>query len=587
VALVTSLGLAVLAGCAGLPDSGPAGSGRPIGETSVEPLQADPQGPRPGAGPAEVVGDFLHAGAGFADDHAVARSFLVGPAARSWRPARGTLVYQDDAVLTVRQLGGGEQVRVETQAPVAATIDASGRYTEARPGTTARATFTTERVGGQWRVSGLADDFGLWMPPYEVARAYAPVRINYLVPGSRMLVPDLRWFGGARAGLATALVRGLLDGPPAYLRDAVVSAAPPETGLSVDAVPSTDGVAQVDLTSAVLRGTPDQRRALWAELATTLGQLPGVSGVRITVAGRPFVVPGVTASSAGTDLGFTDDVRVAGEPLILTSGRLQRVDPGSGNAVPAAGTSVAGSASGAGLRSLSAGPRGTPLVGVDGAGTAVLRLTVEGRRDLVLTGTQLRDPVVDPRERIWTADGAVPGRLLVVDGSAAPGGASGSAAGAADRAGLVELTPAWLQGRSVEALDVSRDGARVAVVSSRGGERRLDVAGVVRNESGRPTRLSGTALAVARSLDDVRDVAWADRGTLVLLARSGNGPIRPYSASVGGTATALPDVDGAVSVAAGDGLRAVYVTTAAGQVLARSGSGWRFLGPGRGVTVPG
>jgi hypothetical protein len=92
---------------------------------------------------------------------------------------------------------------------------------------------------------------------------------------------------------------------------------------------------------------------------------------------------------------------------------------------------------------------------------------------------------------------------------------------------------------------------------------------------------------VADSLDDVRDVAWADRGSLVVLGRVGTGPVRPYSVSVGGTATALPDVDGAVSVAVGDGLRAVYVTTASGQVLARSGSGWRLLGAGRGVTVPG
>jgi hypothetical protein len=136
-------------------------------------------------------------------------------------------------------------------------------------------------------------------------------------------------------------------------------------------------------------------------------------------------------------------------------------------------------------------------------------------------------------------------------------------------------------------VDVSRDGARVAVDSSRGGDRRVDVAGVVRDQGGAPVRLSGEALPVARSLDEVRDVAWADRGTLVLLARRGTGALRPYSASVGGTATALPYVPGVVSIAAGDGLRAVYVTTASGELLARSGSGWRPLGPGRAVTVPG
>jgi hypothetical protein len=560
--------------CSGLPDSGPAGAGRPLEETSVEPLLADPQGPRPSASPTEVVGDFLKAGVGFTDDHAVARSFLVDAAASSWRPQRGTLVYQDDAALTVRQVGTGSRVRVQTQAPVSATIDAAGRYAEARPGTTATAWFTAERVGGQWRVSSLEPDFGLWLPQYQLARVFAPVRISYVVPGRRLLVPDLRWFGGARAGLATAMVRQLLGGPPGYLRDAVATSAPDGTRLSVNAVPSTDGTAQVDLTGTVLQAAPEQRRALWAQLSSTLGQLPGVSGVRLTAAGSPFVVPGLGPSPADSDLGFSDDVRVAGEPLVLTGGGLQRMDSGSGELAPVSGSTPAGSASGAGLRSVSAGPGGSPLVAVDLAGRALLRLTPAGRRERVLSGTGLLDPVVDPTGRVWTADRTVPGRLLVVD-IGAPGSPSS------------ELAPAWLSGRSLQAIDVSRDGARVAVVSSQGGRRRVDVAGVVRDRTGRPLRLSSTALRVAQSLDDVRDVAWADRGTLVVLARRGTGALRPYSASVGGVATALPDVRGAVSVAAGDGLRAVYLTTGSGQVLARSGSGWRVLGAGNAVTVPG
>jgi hypothetical protein len=347
----------------------------------------------------------------------------------------------------------------------------------------------------------------------------------------------------------------------------------------VDAVPSTDGIAQVDLTAAALRGTPQQRQALWAQLSTTLGQLPGISGIRLTAAGSPFVVPGVDGRSAGVDLGYSDDVRVSSEPLVLTFGRTQRVDTGSGELVPVAPSSAAGAMSGAGLRSISAGPGGTPLVGLGAAGRGLLRLTGSGRRELLLTGARLRDPAVDSTGRVWTADGQQPGRLLVAD--------TGTPAAGSERPAPATLSPGWLRGRVVEAVEVSRDGARVAVVSSRGADRRVDVAGVVRDGDGHPLRLSGEALPVARSLDDVRDVAWADSGTLVLLARRGTGSVRPYSASVGGIATELPDVGGAVSITAGDGLRAVYVTTAAGEVLARSGSGWRLLGQGRGVTVPG
>jgi hypothetical protein len=41
-----------------------------------------------------------------------------------------------------------------------------------------------------------------------------------------------------------------------------------------------------------------------------------------------------------------------------------------------------------------------------------------------------------------------------------------------------------------------------------------------------------------------------------------------------------------VGVAVGDGLRAVYLTTAAGLVLVRSGNGWQTVGAGQAVTVP-
>ena len=55
---------------------------------------------------------------------------------------------------------------------------------------------------------------------------------------------------------------------------------------------------------------------------------------------------------------------------------------------------------------------------------------------------------------------------------------------------------------------------------------------------------------------------------------------------VGGPATALAAAPDAVAVAAGDGLRAVYLTTDRGTVLARSGTGWATVGVGRSVSVP-
>jgi hypothetical protein len=144
----------------------------------------------------------------------------------------------------------------------------------------------------------------------------------------------------------------------------------------------------------------------------------------------------------------------------------------------------------------------------------------------------------------------------------------------------------WLMGRTVRALDVSRDGARIAIVSTaRDGSVRLDVGGIVRDATGQPTRLA-TNLVVGRNLRRPTDVAWGDRTSLVVLAQDAKGVVTPYEVVVGGTVTALAPAPQVLHVTVGDGLRAVYLTTSAGTVLVRSGDGWRTVGQGRGVTVP-
>jgi hypothetical protein len=152
----------------------------------------------------------------------------------------------------------------------------------------------------------------------------------------------------------------------------------------------------------------------------------------------------------------------------------------------------------------------------------------------------------------------------------------------------VFLAPSWLSGRIVRALDVSRDGARVAIVSSgAGGARRLDVTGIIRGPGGQPTGLAAP-LEVARSLTGVVDAAWADSTALVVLGYGASDRVvAAYEVVVGGTSTALPRVPGvALTVATGDGLRAVYVTTSAGTVLGRSGTSWAVVGAGRSVSIP-
>jgi hypothetical protein len=381
-------------------------------------------------------------------------------------------------------------------------------------------------------------------------------------------------------------VRQLIAGPPDYLQGAVSTGIPPGTRLAVEAVPTTDGIAQVDLTATALAASPEQRVALWAQLTATLRQLPSVSGVHITVNGAAFPIPGVSGTTAQDDQGYRDDVRVTGTPIVLSGDRLLRVDIGTGTVDEVGSGSSRGLPPAPGVRSVSAAPAATFLGGVSTGGTRLLRLRSDGTGLTLATGTSLVDPAVDARGWTWTADLAAPGRLTAV----AP--VPGSDPDALPQNARRVITVPWLEGRTVRALDVSRDGARMAVLSSgddgSGSHRttmRLDVAGIVRDGTGQPVRLADNHV-VGRGLRSPSDVAWGDRMSLVVLAAGSKSVVTPYEVVVGGSATALAPAPGVVGVAVGDGLRAVYLTTSSGTVLVRSGNGWRTVGPGRSVTVP-
>jgi hypothetical protein len=571
--------LAVLAACGGsMPDSGQAGAGREIGDVSADPLRVVPEGPAPGAEPAAVVSGFLRAGAGFDDDHAVARTFLTAQASSVWNPTQGTVIYPDDTSLSVVTRTRGHDREVVVSAPVWAVIDELGQLVLARPGTTTSTSFELTRTDGDWRVSTLQPDLGLWMPRYEFERAYTPLRLYFAATGTRVLVPDLRWFAGPRAGLATEMVRALLAGPAPYLRGAVTSGAPGMTTLGVDAVPTSDGTAQIDLSSSALAASPEQRQQLWAQLTASLRQLPTVSGISLTADGAAYPVAGLPDKGSAGDLGYAEDVRVAGPVVVLSEGRLRQVDPGTGALAGAPAGRYAGIDVG-GLRAVAAGIDDDLLLGIDSGGRRLLALAAQQPATTLYAGADLTNPVIDVHGWAWTADRARAGALAVVAST------SSTAASAGQTSAARLLRPGWLSGRRVLALDVSRDGSRLAVVSATsGGPSRLDVAGIVRDSTGRPTSLAPPRSA-AHSLPSVRDVSWADRTNLAVLAGQ-PGAAQPYQVEVGGLVGALPPVQDPVTISAGDGLRAVYVVTGSGRVLVRTGNGWRPLGPGTSVTIP-
>lgn len=584
VCLLFGLLVAMLAGCGGLPDSGSAGSGRRVQRIPDEPLQVAARGPRAGEGPDEVVDGFLHAGAGFDDNHGVARLFLTGAAKTKWTPGQSTVVYRDDASLLRPGRATGQTWLVTVSAPVWATIDGTGRMTLARPGTTSRTEIRLERRDGQWRIDELDPHFGLWMAKYEFERTYTPLRLSFVAVGSRLLVPDLRWFAGSRASLATAVVKQLLNGPPPDLGAGVVTGFPAGTRLGVEAVPITGGTATVELSEVALRADPLQRDHLWAQLRTTLRQLPQVSRIAVSVAGVPYPLgKGGTARGLDDAGGYTEEVPLSRPVLALRSGRLVALDLVGGEPVRSSVDGSLGGVALTGLRAVALMPEPQLVVGVDTAGSHLIAVRAGTGRVVLASAPGLLDPVADRIGWVWTASASRPGQLLVTRAQSAAG---------AVRAPPRWLHPAWLAGRRVLSLDVARDGARVAVMSvGSDGATRLDVAAIVRDSAAAPTALTASR-TVGQSLSAIADVSWADATHLVVLAQPATadgdvevGPLTPFEVEVGGLVTELPPVRSAQQVWAGAGLSAVLVRTAANQLLLRSGSGWRPVGSGLSVAI--
>ena len=569
---------AAASACGGIPDSGPVHAGAQLdGPPPVRVLAAPPV---PGASPTEIVRGFLRAQPGLDDDAAVARSYLVGDAARTWatKGAR-VVVYPDESSLRVAA-GTAGQFTVTTA--VDATVDANGVYAAAAPGAKAALKLKLVRSSGEWRISHLDDAQSRWLTSFDLDRVYAQIPLYYGVPGSRVLVPDLRWFA-ATSGLATVVARAQLAPPPAYLRGAVTTGIPDGTSLAVGSVPTAGTVASIDLTLSARQPSSSDRTLLWAQLAASVAQTPGVVSVRVLANGKLLELPGqsVATGTTAAALGFSTDAGPSSSAIAVstTDGhsdltQLALAIGGTGSVVKATLPSFS-----VPLRWLARSSDGREFAGVDSTDRLLLRVVDGKTMTALVTSGGLTGPSYDARRWLWTASSGpgLPTRVHAVL----------TANGAKD-AGDVTLSAPWLDGRQISALQISRDGARALVASTGRGGWRLDVSGIQRDSRGKPVSLTGP-LRIGVTLSDILDASWVDATTVAVLGRRATDKtVEPYLATVGAETDALPQVSGAVAIAAGDGRGSITIADAKGEVLGRGGStGWVVIGKGVDVAFPG
>lgn len=561
-AALTAAVLLALAGCVGIPTSGPVGVGvEGVSEQgAVEPLGDPP--PQDGS-PEDIVRGFLGASAaGFSraassgdagDDFRNAREYLSGETRRSWTPRERVVVYPTASSPKISMLGGSQ---VKVQLRVAARVDADGRYVQAGPDAEEALTFDlVEDSSGQWRISALEDGVVLSEPNFEAI--YRPATVYFLSPDRTFLVPETRWF--PLRNLATSIVRAVLAGPSPWLRDAVRSAVPEGATLQPDAVSvDEDGVASVSLAAGGLPTERADRALLQAQLEASL-RPARVRTVQVSAAGVPL---GEEAAKLerGQDGGGSLEA-VQGDTLVTLS---------QGKLVPVEGV---GSLAGLDARSPARAPDDRMRVVLSGADALVTVPTARAASRTLLTGRALTAPSVDRLGWVWTASPDVDGALLTVDdaGESVPVGAS------------------WLTGRTVLSLRVARDATRVAVVSNGPDGVRVDVAAVVRDDSGTPQMLAEPT-RVGATLVDATRVVWVDEATLGVLGRSGSTTTAVYHlVPLSGQVQARPAIVDSVAIAGGKGEGILYVATSSGQLFARAdGPSWAPVAEGvRDPSFPG
>ena len=465
VAVVVLLTLA-LAGCGGLPASGPVVDGRRLGDSIQDPVRVSVQGPTPGASQESIAGGFVRAGADTDETRQTGKDYLTPQSVDLWRWSTQDIVIYDSLAdgLTVRKVGSD---RVEVSVVAIARVTPEGRYQEMAPGTTVKAVFGLTKVSGEWRIQLPSTGFGLWLDSSSFDRLYINENVYYVTLTGRLLVPDSRWFpAGPR--LTTSLARAQLEPVPAYLEGAVFTGVPPKAKLAVNAVPVDDsGRAVVDLSAAALEANPDARTAMWAQLTASLSQVGSVTQVSLTAEGAGLELPDgrLTANSA-QELGFDQPPVASFDTALLRTGdQIKRIDPryipdsavGAGRPdTKPLDVDVASIPRGWTTLALSTDGKQIAAVGGDGKDLSLWQANTK-TMEVAPFGTEITRPAYDSSGYLWVGALGRTGAPQIFVFPPAVGDVPPKA---------VAVPAPWLAGRRVVSLNVSPDGARLLVATT-------------------------------------------------------------------------------------------------------------------------
>lgn len=535
----------LLAGCAGIPTSGPVKPGSALAVSDTSTIEFFPSGPARDATQEQILRGFLEAASGPQNDYAVAKQFLTPEFQTKWDPNASVSIDS-----SVREVDIVPTNTASVTSTVSAIIDATGQYSELATATERISQYSFALVNGQWRLSAAPQGILLERSIFDlIFRSYP---IYFYDPSFRFLVPDVRWF--ARASSATTRVtKALLSGPAPWLAagNAVVTAFPAQSGLVINSVPVLKDVAMVDLTSVVAASDPVTVTRMKQQLAASLVGVNSVSSVEMFVEGVPLG----QAVIAYVDTALPPPVD--SRAFVVSERGVGFLDGDTISPVPTVTPYLTGNYSAV---TLGQGNRLTATLSSEGVGV----VRPGGGYSLIDNRPNVIAPALDRYNFVWS----VPRAILSELRATAPDGSS------------TTISVPW-SASSVIALEVAHDGARVAVLFTDSSQAKLVVASVIRGENGVPLRLGGTVNLPVPSGTPM-DIAWVDGTTVAVLSNSGSSSV-VFANVIGGRSQTLPSVFSgtAVSIAGGNTLGQLRMLNADGRLFtARPGTSWASVGTG-------
>ena len=542
---VVALALLGLTACASLPVTGDVRPGLAARQNdSGSDLAFVPQGPSDGMDPKQIVRGFIDAASSPKDSWSIARLFLTADEAQKWKPDVGVTI---DTGSADRRYDAEDVTKETTSTTVrpglqqTASVDETGAYAGQPVNRAADLPFTlTKTKNGQWRISQAPDGIVLDADSFAAADVFAPYALQYFDPSWTYLVPDVRWFP-KRENTASRIVQSLIGGKPSpWLANGVRTAFTGDVALARNTVTPESQVAEVALNDAALSENSVTLSRMRTQLEHSLSGL-GVLQVKITIAGRDTNAG--TASVAPT----TVDTR----PLVLTDKGFGFLSNGEIVPVPGVSTQIEDFPQAITAMSAASGAQRVAVQGGDGTVYAV----AGGKTDQIDARPGLIAPTLDPFGYIWTVPAQSP--------------ASISAWPAASTTARVIAGPA--DAGQVASFAVSRDGSRLAMAVVAGGQSRVEVFAITRDDRGAPSAL-GQANVIAWPTSAV-DVAWLDDSTVGILGTDGSNLVLREQPA-GGPAKTIDAPDAAQILAPASPISNVRVL-GGGVLYQRSGPNWQ------------